>query len=539
VASCRQGHPVSAESGFCEICGDDVRPRCSQGHRSGVGARFCETCGEPLLAGQDHAAGEDPVTLVLDYRSGPFTDFIARDEPDPASAAATDQRNPAGAAAANQRNPAGAAAANQRSPAGAAATDPGNPAGRPGLPEAWRDARADVLADLPPYGDRRPPNPPPERRRRGRVLMLVLTLVVLAAGGTAGAIALLGHQPTAPQAGTPRGGSAPASQPGSATPTASHRPELPVRASGWTAPVPIDRAPSAGNATITGLSCPRITVCYAGDSAGNVLSSTSRSAARRGPWRVVASDPGGGLVAISCPTARFCLAVDEAGNAITLSHGSWSSPVYVNARSGIFTAVSCPVAAFCMAVDSGGNAFAYAAASNTWQPFTVAASGAGLTGVSCTGPGRCIAVDDGGGAYTYNGRSWSAVFPVDAGHAFTGRVLREPGVLRRDRRRRQGRDLHRRHVDRVVDGHDRRHARLPGRRVLHGDHRVGWRGGLPQRRVVRGDADRRAPGHRRPELSHGDRVHRRGPAGQRAVLRASAVRLTPATRRATMRHEPT
>ena len=399
MASCRQGHPVSAESGFCEICGDDVWPRCSQGHRSVAGARFCEICGEPLLAGQDHAAGEDPVTLVLDYRSGPFTDFIARDEPDAA----------------------GAAAANQRNPAGAAATDPGNPAGRPGLPEPWRDARADVLAGLPPYGDRRPPEPPPERRRRrGRVLMLVLALVVLAAGGTAGAIALLRHQTTAPQAGTPRGGPAPASQPGSATPTASHRPELPVRASGWTAPVPIDRAPSAGNATITGLSCPRITVCYAVDSAGNVLSSTSRSAARRGPWRVVASDPGGGLVAISCPTARFCLAVDEAGNAITLSHGSWSSPVYVNARSGTFTAVSCPVAAFCMAVDSGGNAFAYAAASNTWQPFTVASSGAGLTGVSCTDPGRCIAVDGGGGAYTYDGRSWSAVFPVDAGHAFTG-----------------------------------------------------------------------------------------------------------------------
>jgi hypothetical protein len=396
VASCRQGHPVSAESGFCEICGDDVRPRCSQGHRSGIGGRFCQTCGEPLLAGQDHAADEDPVTLVLDYRSGPFTDFIAGDQPDPAGAAATDQRNPAGAAA----------------------TDPGNAAARPGLPEPWRDARADVLAGLPPYRDRPPPEPPPERRRRGRMLVLVLALVVLAAGGTAGAIALLRHQPTAPPAGTPRGGPAPASQPGSATPTASHRPELPVRASGWTAPVPIDRAPSAGNATITGLSCPRITVCYAVDSAGNVLSSTSRSAARRGPWRVVASDPGGGLVAISCPTARFCLAVDEAGNAITLSHGSWSSPVYVNARSGIFTAVSCPVAAFCMAVDSGGNAFAYDAASNTWRPFTVSASGAGLTGVSCTGPGRCIAVDDGGSAYTYNGRSWSA-FPVDVGHAFT------------------------------------------------------------------------------------------------------------------------
>jgi hypothetical protein len=359
VASCRQGHPVSAESGFCE------------------------TCGEPLLAGRDDRVGEDPVTLVLDYRSGPFTDFIARDEPDPG---------------------------------GAAATDPGDAAARPGVPEPWRDARADVLAGLPPYGHGPAVEPPPERpgHRRARMLTMVLVLVVLAAGGTAGAVALLRHQPTAPQAGTPPAQGAPASQSASATPTASSRPGLPVRASGWTAPVPIDRAAAA----ITGISCPRITVCYAVDLAGNVLSSTSRSTARRGAWRVVASDPGGGLVAISCPTARFCLAVDEAGNAITLSHGSWSSPVYVNARLGTFTAVSC-VSAFCMAVDSGGNAFAYATTSNTWQPFTVTASGAGLTGVSCTGPGRCIAVDDGGGAYTYNGRSWSAAFPVDVGHAFT------------------------------------------------------------------------------------------------------------------------
>jgi hypothetical protein len=243
---------------------------------------------------------------------------------------------------------------------------------------------------------------------------MLLALVVLGAI-TAGAVALIRHQSTAPQVSAPSPHRDVASHAASATPTASSRPKpgLPVRASGWTAPAPI----GAGT-TVTGLSCPRVTVCYAVDSAGNVLSSTSASAGRRGTWRVIASDPGGGLVAISCPTARFCLAVDEAGNAITLSHGSWSSPVYVNARLGTFTAVSC-VSAFCMAVDSGGNAFAYAAASNTWQPFTVTASGAGLTGVSCTGPGQCIAVDGGGGAYTYNGRSWSAAFPVDVGHAFT------------------------------------------------------------------------------------------------------------------------
>ena len=391
MASCRQGHPVSAGAESCEICGDDVRPPCSQGHRSGAGARFCETCGEPLLAGDP--AGEQADTLILDYRSGPFTDFLTRDEPD--------RDSPAGAGSTE--------------PPPTPASSPGAPATHqedPGSPEPWRDARADVLASLPAYGDETALPPPPARRRR-RTLAMLLALVVLGAL-TAGAVALIRHQSAAPQVSAPSPHRDVASH--ATTPTASSRPGpgLPVRASGWTAPAPI----GAGT-TVTGLSCPRVTVCYAVDSAGNVLSSTSASAGRRGAWRVVASDPGGGLVAISCPSAGFCLAVDEAGNAITMSHGSWSSPVYVNARLGTFTAVSCPAASFCMAVDSGGNAFAYDVASNTWQPFTVDAGGGALTAVSCAGPGRCVAVDGAGGAYTYDGGSWSPAFPVDAGNAFT------------------------------------------------------------------------------------------------------------------------
>jgi hypothetical protein len=293
-----------------------------------------------------------------------------------------------------------------------------------GLPEPWRNAHADVLASLPPYGERGgPPVPARPGRRRARSLTLTLALVVLAIGGTAGAFTLLQHHASAPQASTSpqRGGASGSASPaGSARPTGRPSLALPVGASGWTAPVPIDQtALNASNAIITGLSCPRVTVCYAVDSAGNILSSTSRSAGARDAWQVVANDQGNGLVAIACPTAGFCLAVDKAGDAITLSNGNWGSPAYVDARTGTFTAVSCPVTAFCMAVDSGGNAFAYTAASNTWQPFTVDTSGGGLTGVSCTGPDHCIAVDTGGGAYTYDGGSWSTAVPVDVGHAFT------------------------------------------------------------------------------------------------------------------------
>ncbi len=457
MTSCLHGHPVSAGSEFCETCGDDVRPRCGLGHRSGAGAQFCETCGELLAASQACPGGEDASPPVLDYSSGSFTDFIRGDQADPAGPGPL-PREPADAGRAEVGEQAG--------PGSPGLTEPGSPrpvaamsvldgpvprsvtSTRPmdlplssfspargpagpqpvqtagGLPEPWRYAHADVLASLPPYGERDSPPVPaePGRRRRTRALTLTLALVVLAVGGTAAALTLLRHHASAPQAGTPPQRSSAA---GSASPAASAKrtgrpaPALPVRASGWTAPVPIDQAAlNASNAIITGLSCPRVTVCYAVDSAGNILSSTSRSAGARGAWRVVANDQGNGLVAISCPTAGFCLAVDKAGDAITLSNANWGSPVYVDARTGTFTSVSCPVTTFCMAADSGGNAFAYTAASNTWQPFTVDTSG-GLTGVSCTGPDHCVAVDTGGGAYTYDGSSWSTAVPVDVGHAFT------------------------------------------------------------------------------------------------------------------------
>ena len=313
------------------------------------------------------------------------------------------------------------------SPAGGAARSQSARAAG-GLPQQWRDAHADVLASLPPYGERgRPPVPARPGRRRGRSLALTLALVVLAVGGTAGALTLLRHHASTPQASAPpqRGGASGPARP--ARPTGRPASALPVRSSGWTAPVPIDQtALNATNAIITGLSCPRITVCYAVDSAGNILSSTSRSAGAKGAWQVVANDQGSGLVAISCPTAGFCLAVDKAGDAITLSNGSWGSPAYVDARTGTFTSVSCPLTTFCMAADSGGNAFAYTAASNTWQPFTVDTSGGGLTGVSCTGPDHCVAVDTGGGAYTYDGSSWSTAVPVDVGHAFTALSCASP-----------------------------------------------------------------------------------------------------------------
>src|SRR6266480_3517954 len=78
-----------------------------------------------------------------------------------------------------------------------------------GLPEPWRDAHADVLASLPPYGERGgPPVPARPERRRARALTLTLALAVLAVGGTAAALTLLLHHASAPQASTPQRGGA-------------------------------------------------------------------------------------------------------------------------------------------------------------------------------------------------------------------------------------------------------------------------------------------------------------------------------------------
>ncbi len=407
---------------------------------------MCDACGEPLLAAQDPTTGGEQAVPVLDYSSGSFADFVTADEPDTSGTGADGARvygtgareaglveeAPARPAADNGSSgpgtrPMDAAGAIGRVPdatetGGVTSTKPMNLGPRLVFPEPWRDAHAVVLASLPPYTPDTA-SPPSARPRRIRMLTIVLALAVLAVGGTVSAITLLHHHSSAPQASAPpphgNGASHAAAASASPTPRTSASPGLPVRASGWTAPVPIDQTGlEASNAIITGLSCPRVTLCYAVDSAGNVLSSTSPSASTPGIWHVVDKDVNG-LVAISCPTAGFCLAVDKAGNAITLSNGSWSAPVYVDARSGVFTAVSCPEASFCMAADSGGNAFAYTAGSPAWQPFTVDTSGGGLTGISCTGPDNCVAVDTGGGVYTYDGSTWSTAVPVDVSHAFT------------------------------------------------------------------------------------------------------------------------
>jgi hypothetical protein len=412
-------------------------------------------------AATGHAGG----VPVLDYSTGSFADFIVSSDPalagtgwaEPEVAgpelADPELAEPGLAEAPVSEPPSSTRPMDMSSAAGPANGTSAQPmesfrSHSPGS-GPWPAARPDVLIGLPPLGGdaaKTQPSPEPERpRRRSRLLLTALVLIILAGVGAVGVLTLR-HHPTRALVATPsprpNGTTARRSPTASAAASAKARLSAPVPSAAppvWAAPVPIDQAAlHARGAVITGVSCSQPETCYAVDSAGNVLaftgassvgaSSTSPSAAAPsstvpsstgGTWHVVATDPRNGLVAISCPTAGFCLAVDKSGNAITLSHGTWSSPVYVDARVGTFTAVSCPATTFCVATDSGGNAFAYTPPSRAWQPYTVDSSGGGLTGVSCPSTGFCAAVDSGGGTYTFDGSTWSAVSPVDAGHVFT------------------------------------------------------------------------------------------------------------------------
>src|ERR1035438_6617400 len=365
VSSCANGHPVSPGAECCGSCGEDIRPRCYQGHRSAPGARFCETCGALLAAGPTAASADVAAAeLVTKYTTGSLHAILAED--------VWDAEEPAGA----------------------------------GWLSASPLAAEPTTEPIKQTYDNEGPSTRP---------VAALGVAVLVAAAIAGGFTLLHHRPGR-LAQASAGASRRAAATASASPARSLTPAPAAAPATWTAPIPLDQqAAQIGNPTITGVSCPQATVCFAVDSVGAIMSSTAG-----GGWRTVATDSRSGLAAISCAATTFCLALDSGGGAITLNQGSWSSPVLVDSRVGVPTAASCPTPTFCMAVDSGGSAFAYTGSATGWQAFTVDPSGTGLTSVSCTSASYCVAVGETGDVFTYNGSSWSAGQAVDNGSAFGG-----------------------------------------------------------------------------------------------------------------------
>lgn len=132
-----------------------------------------------------------------------------------------------------------------------------------------------------------------------------------------------------------------------------------------------------GPTLLRDVSCPSVSLCLAVDSVGNAVYSTDPTA---GPtaWVLTHIDDnstsgcaGGGLacqaplMSVACPGASLCAAADFAGNLLetsSLSAAPWSSSPTPAAGPQSLWSISCPVVSFCAAVDgTGGHVM-------TWNP---------------------------------------------------------------------------------------------------------------------------------------------------------------------------
>jgi hypothetical protein len=143
--------------------------------------------------------------------------------------------------------------------------------------------------------------------------------------------------------------------------------------------------------------------------------------AKRHPhWHAVYTAPGKSVTGISCPKVRLCVAIDSAGDVITSSRpagkGTWvaahvdSSPNY-NDGSSALTGISCPSLRPCVAVDYDGNAVTSTSPTGgaaawsvhlidnglDYECFHYGGSGPacvpGLVAVSCASVTQCTALD--------------------------------------------------------------------------------------------------------------------------------------------------
>jgi hypothetical protein len=203
---------------------------------------------------------------------------------------------------------------------------------------------------------------------------------------------------------------------------------------------------------LAGLSCPAASLCVGVDSAGNILT-TTKPGAGAGAWKrafVDSSSASGGpnelgqagLTDVSCPSVSLCVAVDSAGNAFVSRRpldgvGAWtgkridaasdSCPVeggYEPCQPSL-TAISCPSASLCVAVDSGGRALSSTdpGGEGAWSsadadPVSYENSGYhedvhdSLTSLSCPATALCVGGDNAGNVITStdpagDGRAWT------------------------------------------------------------------------------------------------------------------------------------
>jgi hypothetical protein len=114
----------------------------------------------------------------------------------------------------------------------------------------------------------------------------------------------------------------------------------------------------ASVAPLSGVSCPRASLCVTVDDAGVVGTfdpATDATATRS------TIDPSAALTAVSCASALVCTAVDASGSSLRFAprHPAGATLATITGAKGL-TSVNCPSEMECIAVDGAGDAFVQA-----------------------------------------------------------------------------------------------------------------------------------------------------------------------------------
>ena len=151
--------------------------------------------------------------------------------------------------------------------------------------------------------------------------------------------------------------------------------------------------------TLTGVSCPSLSLCVAvSDPAGLVTSVDPTGGVRAWTRAPLDANPGGfALTGIACPSKGFCFAVDSGGNAFTTSApaGSWRHQTVEGGYNSL-GAVVCPTARVCVAHDDAGNVFSSRSPftpRTRWRAGHIAGAGAVLS-MSCPSSSLCVGYDN-------------------------------------------------------------------------------------------------------------------------------------------------
>ncbi len=169
---------------------------------------------------------------------------------------------------------------------------------------------------------------------------------------------------------------------------------------------------------IVSLSCPSVSLCVAGDSNGNIITSTSPTTT--GSWLVSNVDSGEIILALTCFSSNLCIAGDSNGNILDsispASASSWTS----NKVDGYFklSTAFCLNVNLCLMADNMGRVLTSftPTVSSSWT-INIVDSGTSINSVACPSPTFCVAVDSAGNILNSNDptvlQSWST-FDADS-----------------------------------------------------------------------------------------------------------------------------